>query len=68
MHAANGHDGLEALHLLPHRPVWGSRLVTIVTDRGYRGRFAQHVVKLGLTHQVGSRPPSTRGFVPVANC
>ena len=66
VHAANGHDGVEALQLLPARPVWGSRLTTVVTDKGYRGRFARHVVKLGLTQQVGSRPPSTRGFVPVA--
>lgn len=66
VHAANGHDGLQALLLLPARPAWGVRLVTVVTDKGYRGRFAWHVAKLGLTHQLGSRPPSTRGFVPVA--
>ena len=66
VHAANGHDGVEALQLLPARPGWGARLLTLVTDKGYRGRFARHVAKLGFTHQVGSRPPSTRGFVPVA--
>ena len=66
VHAANGHDGVEALQLLPARPAWGARLVTVVTDKGYRGRFARHVAKLGLMHQIGSRPPSTRGFVPVA--
>ena len=66
VHAANGHDGVEALALLPARPTWGQRLVTVVTDKGYRGRFARHVTRLGLTHQIGSRPPSTRGFVPVA--
>jgi transposase len=68
VHAANGHDGVEALALLPGRPpTWGQRLVTVVTDKGYRGRFARHLAKLGLTHQVGSRPPSaTRGFVPIA--
>ncbi|RYY20909.1 MAG: hypothetical protein EOO36_02175 [Cytophagaceae bacterium] len=60
-------DWVEALQLLPARPVWGRRLTTVATDKGYRGRFARHVVKLGLTHQVGSRPPSTRGFGPVAN-
>lgn len=66
VHAVNGHDGVEALQLLPARPGWGARLLTLVTDKGYRGRFARHVAKLGFTHQVGSRPPSTRGFVPVA--
>ena len=68
VHAANGHDGVEALALLPVRPPgWGQRLVTVVTDKGYRGRFARHLARLGLTHQVGSRPPSAgRGFVPIA--
>jgi len=46
--------------------IWGARLLTVVTDKGYRGRFARHVAKRGLVHQIGSRPPSTRGFVPVA--
>lgn len=63
---ANGHDGVEALALLPARPSWGQRLVTVVTDKGYRGRLARQLARLGLTHQLGSRPPSARGFVPVA--
>jgi len=67
VHTANGHDGVEAMPLLPARSAWGARLVTVVTDKGYRGRFAPQVTKLGLAHQLGSRPPSTRGFVPVAN-
>ncbi|AMJ67746.1 hypothetical protein AXW84_21725 [Hymenobacter sp. PAMC 26628] len=66
VHAANGHDGVEALRLLPARPAWGPRLRTIVTDKGYRGRFARHVLALGLAHQIGRRPPTARGFVPVA--
>ena len=66
VHAANGHDGTQALHLLPTRPSWGQRLTTVVTDKGYRGRFATHLQMLGLTHQLGTRPPTSRGFVPVA--
>ncbi|MGI4883493.1 MAG: IS5 family transposase [Janthinobacterium lividum] len=68
VHAANGHDGVQALVLLPVRPPgWGQRLATVVTDMDYRGRFARHLARLGLTHQVGSRPPSVaRGFVPIA--
>lgn len=50
VHAANGHDGGEALALLPARPNWGQRLITVVTDRGYRGRFARYRARLGLTH------------------
>ena len=68
VHTANGHDGVQALALLPVRPPgWGQRLARVVTDKGYRGRFARHLARLGLTHQVGSRPPSAeRGFVPIA--
>ncbi|MEJ7666821.1 MAG: transposase [Hymenobacter sp.] len=62
VHAANGHDGVEALALLPALPSWGQRLVTVVTDKGYRGRFARQLARLGLRHQLGSRPPSARGF------
>ena len=68
VHAANGHDGRQACQLLPSRPTWGERLRTVVTDKSYRGRFARHLMRLGLGHQVGSRPPSaSRGFVPIAN-
>ena len=30
------------------------------------GYFARPIAKLGFTHQIGSRPPSSQGFVPVA--
>ena len=67
VHAANGHDGGCARQgLLPKRPAWGQRLLTVVTDKGYRGRFAEHLRTRGLTHQLGSRPPTAQGFVPVA--
>ncbi|MGI4870373.1 MAG: transposase [Janthinobacterium lividum] len=62
VHAANGHGGVEALRLLPVPPAWGTRLVTIVTDKSYRGRFARQVAKLGFTHQVGSRPPRAASY------
>jgi transposase len=66
VHAANGHDGVQAQALLTKGLSWGGRLQTVVTDKGYRGRFARHLRACGLTHQLGSRPPSARGFVPVA--
>lgn len=50
VHAANGHDGAEAVALLPARPGWGQRLVTVVTDKSYRGRFTRYLAQLGLTH------------------
>ena len=48
IHAANGHDGAQALKLLPTRPSWGQRLTTMVTNKGYRGRFAAHLQTLRL--------------------
>lgn len=66
VHAANGHDSRGALGLLPHRPWWAARLLTVLTDAAYRGHFADHLPRLGLEHQVASRPPTQRGFVPVA--
>jgi transposase len=67
VHAANGHDGTAAVRsLLATRPSWGARLVTILTDQGYHGRFADHVQAWGLRHEVASRPPTATGFVPVA--
>ena len=66
VHAANGHDSAGAVVLLPHRPWWAWRLQAVLTDNGYRGRFAQHLASLGLRHELASRPPSVRGFVPVA--
>ena len=48
IHAANGHDGGQALKLLPTRPSWGQRLTTVVTDKGYRGRFAAYLQSLRL--------------------
>ncbi|WP_071885990.1 IS5 family transposase [Hymenobacter sedentarius] len=66
VHAANGHDGAQAQALLATGLSWGGRLQTVVTDKGYRGRFARHLRACGWAHQLGSRPPSARGFVPVA--
>lgn len=66
VHAANGHDSLAACALLPLRPWWGRRLHTVLTDQAYRGHFAQQLAQLDVAHQLASKPPSTRGFVPVA--
>lgn len=66
VHAANGHDSGAGRSLLPHRPWWAWRLQAVLTDNGYRGRFAEHVAALGLRHELASRPPSAKGFVPVA--
>ncbi len=66
VHAANQHDGTAGVALLPHRPWWAWRLQSVLTDTGYRGRFADHLATPGLCHELASRPPSAKGFVPVA--
>jgi transposase len=47
-------------------PVGAQRLQTVLTDAAYRGRFAHHLRRLGLSHSVASRPPTAQGFMPVA--
>ncbi|RSK23802.1 IS5 family transposase [Hymenobacter metallilatus] len=66
VHAAHRHDSTGALALLPQRPWWARRLQLVLTDAAYRGRFAQHLLGLGLVQQISSRPPTQRGFVPLA--
>lgn len=67
LRVATDHDGTAAaLGLLPQRPTWGVRLLTVLTDNGYRGGFATHLQALGLCHERANRPPSVRGFVPMA--
>jgi len=66
VHAANQHDSTAGVALLPHRPWWAGRLQGVLTDNGYRGCFARHLGTLGLRHELASRPPSAKGFVPVA--
>ncbi|TPG59461.1 hypothetical protein EAH73_21345 [Hymenobacter nivis] len=39
----------------------------MVTDKGYLGRFARHLTALGLNHRIGSRSPTARGFLLIAN-
>ena len=55
VHAANGHDGTAATRgLLPQRPAWGVRRVTVLNDNGCRGSFAAHLQALGLRHELAS--------------
>ena len=55
VHAANGHDGTAATRgLLPQRPAWGVRRVTVLTDNGCQGSFAAHLQALGLRHELAS--------------
>ena len=66
VHAAHQHDSGCGPALLPQRSWWMARLLTVLTDQAYRGRFAQHLAGLGLRHELASRPPSATGFVPIA--
>ncbi|GAC1378026.1 MAG: hypothetical protein NVS3B25_12150 [Hymenobacter sp.] len=52
--------------MLPQHPGWGQRLVTVLTNNGYRGSFAAHLLALGLRHELARRPPTVRSFVPLA--
>lgn len=58
VHAANGYEGVGTLALLRARFRWGQRLVTVITNKCYRGCFTRNLARLGLTHHLGSRPSS----------
>ncbi|KUG09530.1 hypothetical protein ASU33_17625 [Solirubrum puertoriconensis] len=66
-HAANQHDSRGAAPILLERRHWGPRVTTIITDHAYRGHFTKGLLARGLRHEIGSRPPSAKGFVP-AGC
>jgi hypothetical protein len=63
--AANEHDSRSGCHLLWHLKQVKARLKIVLTDSGYKGRFADYVTKMGLTFEVASKPPTIRVFVPV---
>ncbi|RPD44675.1 hypothetical protein DNI29_21335 [Hymenobacter sediminis] len=55
-----------AVPLLLQHHQWGPRLTTVVqVGRAYRGYFTEGLLARGLRNEASSRPPSTRGFVPV---
>lgn len=64
VHAANEHDSRAACHLLWYLKTFDQRLEKVLTDRAYRGRFAEHVARMGLVFEVSSKPPSYVGFIP----
>jgi Transposase and inactivated derivatives len=63
VHAANQHDSPGGLVLLENLEIKTPRLEKIMTDKSYRGTFADAVQKLGYSFEVPSRPENTKGFV-----
>lgn len=71
VHAANGADGAGAIPLIDEIVMdgisyAGDRLKKIYGDTAYNGVFAAELRKWGILFEKASRPPSARGFVPVA--
>lgn len=67
VHAANIHDGTKAHLLVEHLMGYLPRMKKILVDDAYKMVFFDWVEKniLGLEVEFASKPPSTRGFVPV---
>ena len=61
--AASCHDGVSGLALLAQLPA--SAIKTVVADGAYRGRFAAALAELDIDFQVGARPETAKGFVPI---
>jgi transposase len=66
VHAANLHDGVSALPLLDELEGMDSRLKKILGDDAYKGQFAAKVEAKNMIFECASRPPTEKGFVPIA--
>jgi transposase len=66
VHAANFHDGIGALSLLDDLEGMDSRLKKILGDDAYKGQFAKKVAEKNMIFECASRPPTEKGFVPIA--
>ena len=66
VHAANFHDGVGALPLLDDLEGMDSRLKKILGDDAYKGQFAEKVAAKNMVFECASRPPTEKGFVPIA--
>jgi len=66
VHAANLHDGCGALSLLDDLEGIDSRLKKILGDDSYKGQFAEKVKNKNWVFECASRPPTEKGFVPIA--
>jgi transposase len=62
--AANVADSRGGVGLLDALPM--SQLAVVLTDGGYRGEFAEHIKARHVRFEVAARPPTERGFVPLA--
>ncbi len=66
VHAANLHDSPQGINLLDNLKEELDRLKVIMTDKSYRGTFAQTVEKMGLSFEVPFRPEGVKGFITEA--
>ena len=66
IHAANEYDGIKGI------PTWDkftekiNTVKKVLADGTYKGQFSNHVKGLGYEIEISSRPPTERGFVPIA--
>lgn len=67
VHAANEHDGTKAHLLVQHLLGYLPRMKKILVDQAYKKVFCQwvHDNIVGLEVELSSKPPSSKGFVPV---
>lgn len=64
VHAANEGDGPAAEPLVSDILWYGERAEIVFGDGAYGGVFAAELAEWGIDLERGSRPESTRGFVP----
>ena len=64
-HAANISDTEGGLPLLKQIVHLKNSIKKILTDNGYKGKFASATKELDIAFEVSSRPPTSKGFVPL---
>lgn len=64
--AANQHDGVRGMAVWDLFTQKVTTVQKILADAGYKGQFTAHVLEQGYEIEIAARPPTERGFVPVA--
>lgn len=62
VHAANIHDSRGGIALLDTIQQYGERIKTLMTDKGYRGHFAEMVSRKDIKFEVPKRQKHQKGF------
>jgi transposase len=64
--AANQHDGVRGIGVWDLFTQKVTTVQKVLADAGYKGQFTAYVQEQGYEIEIAARPPTERGFVPIA--